>query len=181
MKIGYRLIPWPLLWHCSKVNDKQQLWWEVNIGSATSPYLSQCQSKSMTPYGINRPHVMSSLRTSIFHKHSLDSCWWQYLIFTITNYHYKSASLSTNYDKSWKLAFITTSDFILYNLCRLVGIWGLMWQKQVSRAGTSNYIPKWDVITCPCPWYLFLPHKSSYNHEWHSRRHKSGFSDMGKT
>ena len=28
--------------------------------------------------------------------------------------------------------------------------------KQVLRAGTSNYIPQflWDVITCPCPWYL---------------------------
>ena len=39
-------------------------------------------------------------------------------------------------------------------------IWGLVWQKQVSRAGTSNYIPQilWDVITCPCPWYLFLTH-----------------------
>ena len=39
-------------------------------------------------------------------------------------------------------------------------IWGLVWQKHVSRAGTSNYIPQilWDVITCPCPWYLFLTH-----------------------
>ena len=29
-------------------------------------------------------------------------------------------------------------------------------QKQVSRAGTSNYIPQylWDVITCTWPWYL---------------------------
>ena len=29
-----------------------------------------------------------------------------------------------------------------------------------SRAGTSNYIPQilWDVITCPCPWYLLLTH-----------------------
>ena len=31
-------------------------------------------------------------------------------------------------------------------------------QKQVSRAGTSNYIPQilWDMITCPSLWYLFL-------------------------
>ena len=31
-------------------------------------------------------------------------------------------------------------------------------------AGTSNYIPQtlWAVITCPCPWYLILAHKSSY-------------------
>ena len=36
-------------------------------------------------------------------------------------------------------------------------------QKQVSRAGTSNYFPQypWDVITCPCPWYLFLAQHSS--------------------
>ena len=39
-----------------------------------------------------------------------------------------------------------------------------MCHKQVSRAGTNNYIPQilWDVITCPCPWYLLLAHKSSY-------------------
>ena len=36
---------------------------------------------------------------------------------------------------------------------------------QVSRAGTSNYIPQylWGVITCPCPWYLLPAHKSTYN------------------
>ena len=43
-------------------------------------------------------------------------------------------------------------------------IWRLAWQKQVARAGTSNYIPQylWDVITCPCPRYLLLVHMSSY-------------------
>ena len=37
-------------------------------------------------------------------------------------------------------------------------------QKQVSMAGTSNYIPQilWDVITCPCPWYLPLVQYPSY-------------------
>ena len=32
--------------------------------------------------------------------------------------------------------------------------WESVSQKQLSRAGTSNYIPQypWDVITCPCPW-----------------------------
>ena len=37
-------------------------------------------------------------------------------------------------------------------------------QQQVSRAGTSKYIPVilWDVITCPCPWYLLLAQHSSY-------------------
>ena len=36
----------------------------------------------------------------------------------------------------------------------LIYIWRLVCQKQVSRAGTSNYIPQilWDVITCLCPW-----------------------------
>ena len=43
--------------------------------------------------------------------------------------------------------------------------WGPVCPKQVSRAGTSNYIPQilWDVITCPCPWHLLLAHKSSYS------------------
>ena len=43
-------------------------------------------------------------------------------------------------------------------------IWVVLSQKQVSRAGTSNYIPQylWDVITCPCPWYLLLAQHSSY-------------------
>ena len=32
--------------------------------------------------------------------------------------------------------------------------WGVLCQKQVS----NNHIPQflWDVITCPCPWYLLL-------------------------
>ena len=31
-------------------------------------------------------------------------------------------------------------------------------QKLISKAGTRNYIPQdlWDVITCPCLWYLLL-------------------------
>ena len=34
---------------------------------------------------------------------------------------------------------------------------------QVSRTATSNYIPLvlCEVITCPCPWYLIMAHKSS--------------------
>ena len=37
-------------------------------------------------------------------------------------------------------------------------IWGVLYQKQVSRAKINNYIPQilWEVITCPCPWYLLL-------------------------
>ena len=39
----------------------------------------------------------------------------------------------------------------------------LVCQKQVSRAGISEYIPHylWDIITCPWSWYLLLAHESS--------------------
>ena len=45
--------------------------------------------------------------------------------------------------------------------------WGLECQKEVSRAGTSNYIPQylWDVITSPCPGYFLLAHKYT-NASW---------------
>ena len=35
-----------------------------------------------------------------------------------------------------------------------LNLYVVLCQKQVSRAGTSNYIPQklWDVITCPCAW-----------------------------
>ena len=42
---------------------------------------------------------------------------------------------------------------------------GVLCQKQVSSAGTSNYILQYlcGVVTCPCPWYLLLAQHSSYN------------------
>ena len=42
--------------------------------------------------------------------------------------------------------------------------WGPVCLKQVTKAGTSNYIPQivGDVITCPCPWYPFLAPRSWY-------------------
>ena len=42
--------------------------------------------------------------------------------------------------------------------------WGNVCQKQTSRAITRDYIPQiqWDVVTCPCHWYLLLAHKSSH-------------------
>ena len=45
-------------------------------------------------------------------------------------------------------------------------VWGFVGQKQVARTGAGNYISRylWDVITCACPWYLLLAHKSSYIH-----------------
>ena len=44
-----------------------------------------------------------------------------------------------------------------------INIWGVLCQKQLSKAGTSNYIPYilWDVITCPCPWLLLLAQQSA--------------------
>ena len=41
----------------------------------------------------------------------------------------------------------------------------MLHQKQLSRAGTSNYIPQQlrDVITCTCPWYLRLAQHSWYH------------------
>ena len=43
--------------------------------------------------------------------------------------------------------------------CRIS--WGLLCQKQISRAGTRNYIPwiLWDVLTCPYSWYFLLAQK----------------------
>ena len=74
--------------------------------------------------------------------------------------------------QAWRLMVMKWSYFTInccYNQSKLkhsktVCLWIGVFQKQVSRVGTSNYIPQilWDVITCPCPWYLLLAHKSSY-------------------
>ena len=41
--------------------------------------------------------------------------------------------------------------------------WRFVCQTQLSRAVTSNYIPRvlWDAITCHCPWCLLLAHTCS--------------------
>ena len=41
---------------------------------------------------------------------------------------------------------------------------GVLYQKQISRAGRSNYTPQymWDVITCPWAWCLLLAQHFSY-------------------
>ena len=56
------------------------------------------------------------------------------------------------------ISFINWKTWILYM--------SNAYQKQLSRARTSNYILQilWDVITYPCPWYLRLAHKSIYHH-----------------
>ena len=70
--------------------------------------------------------------------------------------------LQWNQSPSWVLApcmytFIRGGEVehTMYN-------WGPVYQKNVSREGTSNFILKyiWDVITCPCP-DICCWHKSS--------------------
>ena len=55
------------------------------------------------------------------------------------------------------------ANSILLSLGLVVHI-SVLCQKQVWRAGTSNYIPQilWDVITCSWPSYLLLAQHSSY-------------------
>ena len=44
----------------------------------------------------------------------------------------------------------------------------MLYQKQVSRVRTSNYIPLIidNAIICPCPWYLLLAQHYSYRPVW---------------
>ena len=66
---------------------------------------------------------------------------------------------------TWNFMITRLLQYILWFL-PCVG--GLVFQNPVSRAGTSNYIPQylWDVITCPCPRYLLLPHQFSCALSW---------------
>ena len=54
--------------------------------------------------------------------------------------------------KTWMLHSLKKKWYIY--ICFTYHNWGMSCQKQISRAGASNYIPQilWDVIT----WYLFL-------------------------
>ena len=57
---------------------------------------------------------------------------------------------------------------------------GLVCPKQVSMAGTRNYISHYlgDVIICACPWYLLLAYKSSTGNSPLMRRGGWGFSQF---
>ena len=59
----------------------------------------------------------------------------------------RHSSFSRLYAAAW--SFCLASSYVIL---------GVLSQKQISRAGTSNYTPQilWDVITWPCPWYLLL-------------------------
>ena len=70
----------------------------------------------------------------------------------------------------WRLMYYSTRNFPT-RIIRFLGImlWGLLFQKQESKAGTCNYTPHypWGVITSPCPSYLLLKHslaKSKSDH-----------------
>ena len=73
--------------------------------------------------------------------------------------HYLACRNKISFSQNWDIELIIS---------------GVLCQKQVSRAGTSNYIPQilWDVITCPCPWYLLLVKHSTiialWNESWAS-------------
>ena len=66
---------------------------------------------------------------------------------------------------------MTSNEQLLFpcctNMTQFVGVlaqnvmFWFMCPTQVSGTEPSNYIPQilGDVITCPCPWYLLLPHK----------------------
>ena len=90
----------------------------------------------------------------------------------------------------WKLEAICISHWLFDMSVTVKYIWGVLCQKQVPRAGTSNYIPQilWDVITCPCPWYLLLAQHSTYETQtlsslylliskqcWAITRYKAGY------
>ena len=67
------------------------------------------------------------------------------------------------YDKNDLLVNITRESLLIpYSLCIMSlltqGTIEECCQKQILRAGTSNYIPQcpWDVITCPRHWHLLL-------------------------
>ena len=56
----------------------------------------------------------------------------------------------------------------------------MLCQKHVSRSGTSHYIPQclWDVITCPCPWYLSMSQHFSYSVHTKHYAHRLPFCDL---
>ena len=86
------------------------------------------------------------------------------------NFFFKKMNLEMSSAKRWSFylgpkVLTAMSTYTSTNI-----IWGVLCQKQISRARTSNYIPQklWDVITCPCPWYLLLAQHSCNPNGWNS-------------
>ena len=71
-----------------------------------------------------------------------------------------------HYIKTWLCPYMNSTQKLLpmQGFCPVLSthitpsIRGVLCQKQLARAWTSNYIPQylWDVIIFPCPWYLLL-------------------------
>ena len=61
---------------------------------------------------------------------------------------------------------VTRKMFPFDDVIMACTVCGVLHQKQVSRAGTSNNTQQmlWGVITCPRPWYPLLAQHSSYVH-----------------
>ena len=76
--------------------------------------------------------------------------WWHRLV---THICVTRSQWVNTVSKVWEFRF-------WYSYCSQIR--GHVYQQQVSRAWTSNYIPHlWDVINCPCLLYLLLVHKSA--------------------
>ena len=73
-------------------------------------------------------------------------------------------SVQSQTDRQYAPLILHKQPVYITYTCRYNEYMRLLCQKQVSRVGTSNYIPQylWDVITCPCPWYLLLAQHSPY-------------------
>ena len=72
-------------------------------------------------------------------------------IYILAWYRRRNRAISNHHDD-------TTATKMLFEEYHYIHVTGVLYQKQVSMAGTSNYIPQilWDVITRPCHWYLLL-------------------------
>ena len=101
--------------------------------------------------------------------------WTYYISMGTVNGHIVYKANITAYFHGWlPLLFISiTSDTV-----QRAHISGLLCQRQVSRAGTSKYIPHylWNVMTysCPCFWHT-SPHilMSACSHAWLTFQHMS--------
>ena len=86
-------------------------------------------------------------------------------------YRFISYLLSTHLMKDFRYSIVFLHQIQVY--CTYIALLcNLSWNN--IRAGTSNYIPQylWDVITCPCLWYL-LQAQQSWNDVYHSMSHKT--------
>ena len=133
------------LWDVSSFYIKFKRIKEVHVILNIDSNLNQERSKD---YAICRIHIILEAHIWLTAK-----VWWFHLEAWLLWWQIRKAR------PSWYLCQIQPSQHMISR-----HISGLGFQKQVSREGTSNYIPQylWSVITCHYPWYLFLGHESKY-------------------